>query len=250
MNQFIKSISDLDKKADLKKQKLKEIKLQEQKEKESLKEQERQEEDIQKEIEFWTSNKYVLENYKKIHGEDIKASCFGFLIFEILIILIIFVLDILLGYPPINTESIVISIFYTLANVIVLSRNILRAPEIIREVKKNYKLEEVIEKIKENEKELSKVNQKKEEIKENLNQLNIQISNLENQLENIRIKRSQELNYYEWIIKKITKKDKIEMYTKEIQELCDRRKKEMDVLINDEFDQREKSTGLTLKRQK
>ena len=40
------------------------------------------------------------------------------------------------------------------------------------------------------------------------------------------------------------------MYTKEIQELCERRKKEMNVLINDEFDQREKSTGLTLKRQK
>ena len=251
MNQFIKSISDLDKKVDLKKQKLKEIKLQEQKEQENLQEQERQEEDVKEEIKSVTSIKYILENYKKIYWGYVKSNGVAFFGVELIGILVYYITTtIFLNISPVNQLPITGVIFYNLCAVILFCGWVLADAKEIREIKKNYKLEEVIEESEKKEKELEKINEKKEEIKETLNQLNIQISNLENQLENIRIKHSQEISDYEWVIKKVTKKDKIEMYTKEIQKLCDRRKNEMNVLINDEFEQREKSNGLTLKRQK
>lgn len=245
MNQFIKSISDLDKKADLKEEKLEETKLKESKEQENLQEQEKQAEDVKDEIESLASIKYMLENYKKIYWGYAKSNGIAFFVVELIGVLVYNITTIFS-----NISSVTGVIFYNLCTAILFCGWLLADTKEMREIKKNYKLEEVIAEREKKEKELEKINEKKEEIKETLNQLNIEISNLENQLENIRIKRSQELSYYEWIVKKVTKKDKIEMYTKEIQELCDRRKNEMDVLINDEFDQREKRNEFTLKRQK
>ena len=241
MNQLFKYISDLKQIINLKEEELENEKLKESKEQENLQKQEKQEKKISVEIRNARARKYILEHYKKFYLKEISPYIFVFLIGESIAILIFFGISKWYGMPPVNPLSIGMCIAYNLLVGRASLRGARRSIEMIREVKQNYKLEELIEKIKEKDKELTKIYVKKEEIKETLNQLNVQIPTLEKEVENLRIKRSQEISYYEGLAKKVMKTNKIEMYTKEIKELSNRRKNEMDVLIN---------TELTLKKQK